>query len=178
MYLPLTHIFCDADISPHNNLGGRTLHHAKGLNSLRAGDPNFGHSIFCLHVDMYLLLTFFIFAITRDLAFSPVRQLQFWCWEAGSTDSVCFNSTVFCIRVQLQQSWRGEKKFPTLLTTNLSQMWPFQSRGQKNSYQYHCRNFLSQISDAQCSSSLETSVHFLRVLFGKSYPAQSSADLY
>lgn len=58
---------------------------------------------------VYLLLTFFISAITRDLTFSPVRQLQVWCWEAGRTDSVCFNSTVFCVRFQLQQSWRGKK---------------------------------------------------------------------
>lgn len=154
-----------------------TSRDAKGLDSLRAEDSSSGHTIFYLHVDMYLLLTFFISAITRDLTFSPVRQLQLWHREAGSTDSACFNSTVFGIWVQLQQSWT-RKKIPTSLITNLRQPWPFQSQSQKSSYQYHCWNFLSQISDAQCSSSLETFVHFPQELLGKSYPAQSSADLY
>lgn len=90
---------------------------AKGLNSLRAEDSRSG----C--IDTYFLLTFFLFAITRDLTFSPVRQLQLWRGEAGSTCSACFNSTVFCIWLQLQQSWI-RKNIPTSLTTSLSQPWP------------------------------------------------------
>lgn len=154
-----------------------TFTDTKGLNSLRADDSRSGPTIFYFHVDMYLLLTFFISAITGDLTFSPVRQLQLCPGEAGSTNSACFDSTVFCIWVQLQQSWT-RKKYPHFINHKLEPTMTFASQSQKSSYQYHCWNFLSQISDAQCSSLLETSVHFPRELLGKSYQAQSSADLY